>query len=460
MLLINRLNKSESRPTLWVLRGRTFAKTISGLSTHLLWLFFLVSAANAETVDELFTWLESGTNRTLIVSRAFLDPPVFSTGEALYKSEVERDEYYCSLGIWQKGTRCKEYKIQDIKWTDKIVPQGEIIQMPVFALVPEKDIKAHLPLNSEILLSGKNAKGENVPLIYEVTNKKNRIINITFSLKPNFRLEKSITWNILNYIAKENKEIMPVISCTAHTGLPLYYKGKFWESSESLNFGRYATWDMESPHQGKGSLSQVLFSCPFIKNGKPVFAGINLYIGPVNPIRFVLLDKVFETDLVSPRSMFISSIDKSAVCSNYASHAGRLTIASANTPVQWILETLDGQDYIHTDIFRLFTEQAVEFSFLRPDFWVEDELIHIFKLEGNKLNPAKIIIDKNILIVNTDPGNYIVYYGRIQQKQLTEFWKKFLNILPEKKVIPGESTTDYSEYINDWDKFSINWIEM
>lgn len=426
--------------------------------------FLFISTANAEIVVELLIeWLESGTNRTLIVSRAFLEPPVFTTAEALYGSDIERDEHYCSLGIWKKGTRCKEYKIQDIRWTDKIVPQDEIIQSPVYALLPEKDIGVHLPLNSKILLEGKNTKGEKVPLIYEVTNEKNRIINITFSLKPNFRLEKSITWNILNYIANQDKEIMPSIPCIGHTGLALYYKGKVWESSESLDFKRYATLDLDSPRQGKGSLSSVLFSSPFIKNCKPAFAGINLFAGPITPVRFALLDNIFETDLVSSRSMFISSIDKSVLCSNYASHVGRIAIASVNTPVQWILETLDGQDYIHTDIFRLFTEQAAEFSFLRPDFWVENELIHIFKLDGNKLNPVKIIIDKNVLIVNTQPGNYIVYYGMIQEKQLTEFWKKFLNILPEKKIIPEQGEqgiTDYKRYINDWNKFSINWIEM
>lgn len=416
-------------------------------------------AYNTEILqEELLAWLGSGTNKTLIVSRPFLEPPVFTTDEVLYQSGVERDRFYERLGIW-KQTRCIEYKIKDARWTDVSLPQMYMGTFEVIALLPEKDIEGHLPQNTKILLKGKTIEKKDVPLIYEVTKGENRIINITFSLKSNFELEKYISWTILNYIKNKDKEIIPGIPCSGRTGHSIYWRSKIWQSSTDVeNTPVKHNYD-EGRAQGPGSLSQVIFSSPFIKNGKPSFMGINLFTEPVDPVRFFLLSSTYEADLISQKSMFMFSADKSTLCSNYASVINWIVIASTSTATQWILETLDGLDYSHTDIFRLFTDSKTEFSFIRPDFWVEEEKIHVFKINGNTLKPVPIKIDKNILIIDTEQGNYIIYYGILMENNLTKFWAKFLAGLKEKKIIPGENITNYKNYINDWKDFSINWIE-
>lgn len=404
-------------------------------------------------VEKLFRWLEFGEGKTLVVSHSFLFPPVFANGKPIYESVEEREEYYSELGIWKK-VKLKEYRIKEISWVHsnlQLINQGN---MKLKALLPEKDIINNLPENSKILLKGKTVEGKEVPLIYEMNRGNNRIINVVFSLKSDFSLERSITMSILSYIKNEGK-IVPDIPCKAHTGYPTW-QGKNYESEHSDKVKSFILrWDTEG--KKTEGLSLKFFLAGFLKNGKPAAAGMSLTEENLIPITLNLCDNMYEVSLFKQDEIILISMDNSVLGATYYYTYRSRVIASTDSFTQWLIETLDGRDYVYTNLFRVFTESSAKILFLRPIFWVEEELIHAFMLKEDILEPVTIKIDREILILESKGGNYFVYYGDIKEKELSEFWKKFCVDVKNRKEIRSDEKIDYNKY---WNDFNVHWVEF
>lgn len=401
-------------------------------------LFSFVCLTNAEEKisiqDKLLTYLNTGEGKSLIVNYNLFCPAIFTNGNAIYESTEERDKCYYNLNIWKKD-KLNEYQIKEISYV-----ANELSLKPVAielkALLPEK-FEDSLPDGSLVLLKGKTTEGKEIPLIFIVPKGKNRIINISFSTRFNFELRKEIMLNILGYIKKLNN-IKPEIDVKAYMG-----------SIENLY------------DPGPEVQADKLFHASFLNNGKPAFAGKYLGDEPIIGMHFKFNQKSYQTELLNPDGICTYSPDGSIFSATYFSGIEGRVQVSCDRATPWLLETLDGYDYTHTNIFHLFIKPATadaKFFFMRPVFWVGEEQIFAFKIEKDELINVPIKIDKTVLIVENAKGDYLIYYGApIKEKRLLEFWKKFYVQVKNKKEIPDEEIPDYSKYPDD---FNIIWIGL
>lgn len=424
------------------------------------------------TVTKLNDWLKYGEGKTLVVSRSFVSPPFGVNGESIYRTTEERDKYYIDLGIWQE-TKFKEYDIKNISWVHEkfssylgpLVASScrtyvELMPVDLKALLPANLVEQKLPKNSRILLKGLTAENIEVPLIFEIEIGKNRIINIAFSLNMDLDIEKKVIGTILGYI-KRTGIILPVIDCKAQTGFQLY-EGTAWEGkgikSDTKLFGGW--YDHQDPYldpEHVKDLNSILFWSLFLRNGDLTFVGFNFSNIPINTVSTMLWDTLVGMDVIKPSGMCMINRDGTTQSASYYCNINTLVQTCSSRTSQWLLESLDGQNRDHTDIFRLSTEDRTKISFMRPVFWVEEELIHAFRINGDRLELVPITVDRNILIMSTTKGNYLVYYGKIQETELKRFWDKFCVSRKDKIAIEEPDISGPADY---GDVSNVHWWEF
>lgn len=436
------------------------------------WVTGLKAENLIPTVTKLNEWLEYGEGKTLVVSRSFVSPPFGVNGEPIYRTTEERDKYYIDLGIWQE-TKFKEYDIKKISWVHEKFPSYlgplvasscrtyvELMPVDLKALLPANLVEQKLPKNSRILLKGLTAENIEVPLIFEIEIGKNRIINIAFSLNMDIDIEKKVIGTILGYI-KRTGIILPVIDCKAQTGFQLY-EGTAWEAkgieSDTKLFGGW--YDHQDPYlspEHVKELNSILFWSFFLRKGKMTFVGLNFSGIPINRVATTLWNTMVDMDIIKPGGMCMINRDGTTQSASYYCNINTLVQTCSYRTSQWLLESLDGQNYDHTDIFRVSIEDRTKISFIRPVFWVEEELINAFRINGDKLEPVLIIVDRNILIMDIKKGNYLVYYGKIQETELKRFWDKFFLSRKDKIAIKEPDISVPADYL---DVFNVHWWEF
>lgn len=382
-------------------------------------------------------WIGKGQNKTLIVTVNNINPLINNIGEGKNDFLEQFNGLLLDVGIWNQCS-LKKYRIKEITWVDReILPNFKIDEQEIEAFLPDENIRDKIPPEAKILVRGKTMDNQEVPLIYILSYKSNRIINIAFTSKENMEMNRNFLLDILNYLQRNGGIASPENKWEARWG----YLAKSLKFTDGKDGYQTQAFDM----------TNRVFSAYILINNIPTFLAINLTDKFIDSI-ICNTENEYKSAIFKKEDMVMANIEVSRMRSTYHCEFKKRIYVSSDRVLLWELKTVDGADYHHSKLYHINARDKGLIFLLRPDFWVEPELIWGYKIEDNsELTPVKIDLDGNLLILKSEGGQYLLYYGKAKTSRevkniYTQTYMSFLNKI--KLNI---------QYLHE---FNINWIEL